>query len=104
MAFNRILQYHERNEIIPKLPYSKGTGILKPSKEEKANSKKPQILPTDMLKGIFEIRISKKHKRENIQLYHTLSMIGLTTGMRDSEIGRIKVSDIAVQHEAGVRV
>ncbi|MDR2158694.1 MAG: hypothetical protein LBP23_01360, partial [Treponema sp.] len=99
MIINRILQYHERNEIIPKLPYSKGTGILKISKEEKANSKKPQILPTDNLKGIFEIRLSKKHKKEKIQLYYTLYMIGLTTGMRDSEIGRIKASDIIYVRE-----
>jgi integrase len=95
IILNRIFQYHERNEIISKLPYSKGTGILKISKEEKANSKKPQILPTDKLKGIFGFKMGKIHKkRENTLLNYTLSLIGLTTGMRDSEIGRIKVSDI----------
>jgi integrase len=100
MILNRILQYHERNEIIDKLPYSKGTGIIKISKAEKANSKKPQILPINMLKGIFEISINPaKSKRENMLLYYTLSLIGLTTGMRDSEIGRIKVSDIIYVRE-----
>jgi integrase len=94
MIINRILQYHERNEIIPKMPYSKGTGILKISKEEKANSKKPSILPIDKLKGIFDAIFVSNNKRENTLLYYTLSLIGLTTGMRDSEIGRIKASDI----------
>jgi integrase len=94
MVINRILQYHERNEIIPKLPYSKGTGILKISKQEKANSKKPQILQTDKIKGIFELTLNKKNGRENTLLCYTLSMIGLTTGLRNDEIGRIKRSDI----------
>jgi integrase len=95
MAFNRILQYHERNEIIQKLPYSKGTGILKISKEEKANSKKPALLPTEYLKNIFSNTFIDNGKRdEDILFTYLLAMIGLTTGMRDSEIGRIKREDI----------
>jgi integrase len=94
ISFIRILQYHERNELIPKLPYSKGTALLKISKEEKANSKKPHPLPTNNLKGIFETTIITTERRKSNLLYYMLSLIGLTTGMRDSEIGRIKVSDI----------
>jgi hypothetical protein len=29
IAFNRTLQYHERNELIQKLPYARGTGIIR---------------------------------------------------------------------------
>jgi integrase len=94
IAFIRILQYHERNEIIPKLPFSKGTGIIRIGNEEKKNSKKPHPLPTDNLKGIFETYITITDGRKNNLLYYILSLIGLTTGMRDSEIGRIKFTDI----------
>jgi integrase len=94
ISFIRILQYHERHEIILKMPFTKGGGLIKVSQEEKKNRKKPNPLPTKYLKGIFKITINKKDGRENSLLYYTLSLIGLTTGMRDSEIGRIKVSDI----------
>jgi integrase len=100
MILNRILQYHERNEIIAKLPYSKGGGIIPPPQGEETNSKKPNTLPTDNLKGIFEITIKSTDKRENTLLYYALSLIGLTTGMRDSEIGRIKFTDIIYVKEA----
>jgi integrase len=94
IAFNRILQYYERNEKITRLPYSIGTGIIKITKREKANSKKAHPLPTDNLKGIFENYITTTEGRKSNLLYYTLSLIGLTTGMRDSEIGRIKFTDI----------
>jgi integrase len=95
MAFNRILQYHERNEIIAKLPYSKGTGILRISNEEKAITRnKRYMLPTERINHIFDSYFDSGIKRENTLLYYTLSLIGLTTGARNSEIGRIKRSDI----------
>jgi integrase len=93
-VFNRILQYHERNEIILKLPYSKGGGMITPHPDDETNSKKPSIIPTDNLKGIFETTIKSTDKRENTLLYYMLALMGLTTGMRDSEIGRIKSTDI----------
>jgi integrase len=93
-VLNRILKYHERNETILRLPYSKGGGMIQPPPNEEENSKKPNPLPTDNLKGIFETTIKTTDKRENTLLYYTLSLIGLTTGMRDSEIGRIKTTDI----------
>jgi integrase len=94
IPLNRILKYHERNELILRLPYSPGGGMITPPPDEEVNSKKPAILPTDNLKGIFEITINKKDGRENTLLYYMLSLIGLTTGMRDSEIGRIKGTDL----------
>jgi integrase len=94
MFLNRILQYHYRNELIEKLPYSQGTGTLKISKDEKAKARKPAVLPVDKLKGIFNMMESDKNKRGNALLYYTLSLIGLTTGMRDSEIARIKGKDL----------
>jgi integrase len=94
MILNRILQNHLRNEKIIKLPFEKGTGIIHISKEEKSKSRKPNLLPTEYLKGIFETTIEKKDGRENTLLCYMLSLIGLTAGMRPSEIGRIKVSDI----------
>jgi integrase len=91
MILNRILQYHLRNDKIIKLPYDKGGGIIHTTDEE---SKKPDIIPNKNLKGIFQIPIEKKDGRENTLLCYMLSLLGLTTGMRDSEIGRIKRSDI----------
>jgi integrase len=93
MAFNRILQYHERNELIVKLPYIRGTGIIKIPNGEK--SKQPGLLPVDKLKDIFvNFFIDDKKKVDDLLFSYMLGIIGLTTGMRDSEIGRIKKSDI----------
>jgi integrase len=94
ISFIRILQYHLRNDKITRLPFEKGTGILKKKKGKKANSKSPNSLPTDNLSGIFETPIEKKDGRKNTLLYYTLSLVGLTTGMRNSEIGRLKRNDI----------
>jgi integrase len=57
------------------------------------------MLPTSNLKGIFEVILRKRNKKENTLLYYTLALMGLTTGMRDSEIGRIKRSDIRYVRE-----
>jgi integrase len=93
-AFNRILQYHERNELIAKLPYIKGTGIIRIQNGEK--SKKPALLPIEKLKDIFSVSVSvnKEEKKTDDLFSYVLGIIGLTTGMRDSEIGRIKKDDI----------
>jgi integrase len=95
IAFNRILQYYERNELIAKLPYSRGTGIIKISKEEETNQ--PALLPIEKLKDIFSASIffNKGEKKTDDYLFsYMLALIGLTTGMRESEIGRIKKDDI----------
>jgi integrase len=94
IPLNRILKYHERNELILRLPYSPGGGLITPPPDEEVNSKKPAILPTDNLKGIFEITIKTNSRKENTLLYYMLALMGLTTGMRDSEIGRIKGTDL----------
>lgn len=93
IAFNRILQYHERNDLISKLPYSKGTGLVKNTKENKEKSKKPVILPTDKLSGIFS-DIHFGELNDTTFFYSILTTFGLLTGMRDSEIGRLKREDI----------
>jgi hypothetical protein len=93
-SFNRILQYHERNELIPKLPYSKGTGIIKITAKERLNAKQPNPLPTNMLMGIFDVSLAGKNKRENTLLYYMLGLMGLTTGMREKELGNIRFTDI----------
>jgi integrase len=93
-TFNRILQYYERNEIIQKLPYSKGGGMITTPIGDTTNNLKPDIIPTEYLKGIFETTIEKKDGRENTLLCYMLALVGLTTGIRDNEIGRIKISDI----------
>jgi integrase len=93
-SFNRILQYHERNEIISKLPYIKGMGMINLTRDDRINAKQPVPLPTNLLKGIFEIKITNKDDRENTLLYYTLSLFVLTTGIREKEIGNIRFTDI----------
>jgi len=95
-AFIRILQHHERNGIIQKLPYSTGNALLRITKEDRAKSKKPALLPTDKLAGILQKNLffgGKEDKAPDIFSF-LLAMMGLTTGMRDSEVGRIKREDI----------
>jgi integrase len=87
--FNRILKYCERNEIIDFLPFSKGTGFLKRSEEEKENMKQAGLLPTECLRGIVSGFIFD----DDIFSY-ALWSLALTTGCRNSEIGRIKIEDI----------
>ena len=95
-VFVRILQHHERNGVIHKLPYSTGNALIRITKEDKAKSKKPALLPTDKLAGILQNNMffgGNGNKAPDTFSY-LLAMIGLTTGMRDSEVGRIKREDI----------
>jgi len=117
----RILEYHSRNGLLVKLPYTKGTALLRLNgKQEKEDA---EILPVEKLKGIFPVqRLLDLTIQHTIMNYHpdmncnhegfpkptqkdqemlfsgyilpfTLCVLGLNTGMRNSEIGRIKRED-----------
>ena len=92
IPFNRILQYHERNELISKLPYGKGLGSVVKKNSEK---KERYPLPIEYIKNIFSTALCEDwNGKEHVLYYYLLGMIGLTTGMRNSEIARIKRQDI----------
>ena len=96
--FNRILKYHERNDLIDRIPYSKGTGMIKLTDEEKENQRKPNILPVDKLKGLFQEYFVldgklEKQIKDSFNMY-IISLLGLTTGARPKEIGNIRKRDI----------
>jgi len=111
----RIFNYHIRNGIIEKAPYTKGTSLIKISgKQEKEDA---EILPIEKLKGILPnielidpvilIRfmnfnpkdfpiLTKKEQQIIFNGYilpFTLCVLGLNTGIRNSEISRIKRED-----------
>jgi len=49
--FVRILEYHARNGLLEKLPYTKGTSLIRlTGKQEKEDA---EILPIEKLKGIY---------------------------------------------------
>jgi integrase len=103
-VFNRILSHAERYEIIPKLPYSKGTGVVRKSEEEKSrNIGDP--LPIEKLKHIITLchglLMSNILESSEVLL---LMAIGLTTGMRDKEIGNIRVKDIKFVANEGLHI
>jgi hypothetical protein len=56
LCFMRILQYCERNELIDKLPYSRGAGLLRITNEDKTKIRTPAILPTKYLNNIYSCR------------------------------------------------
>jgi len=95
-AFIRVLQYHERNGLMEKLPYSTGNALLRLTKEDKAKAKKTSLLPTDKLVGILQndVFFGGNPNEPPDTFSFLLVVIGLTTGMRDSEVGRIKREDI----------
>jgi len=117
----RILEYHSRNGLLAKLPYTKGTALLRLNgKQEKEDA---EILPVEKLKGIFPVQrlidlaiqqtimkynsdmnfdpegFTKPTKEDQEILFSgyilpfTLCILGLNTGMRNSEIARIKRED-----------
>jgi integrase len=89
---NRILQYHERNELIPKLPYGKGLGSVIENPNEE-NERYP--LPTEYIKNILTTNLyGDWNEKEELLFHYLIGMIGLTTGMRNSEIARIQRQDI----------
>jgi integrase len=87
VAFNRILQYFERNGTIKNLPYSKGK-----LRENKKLRKQPALLPTEFLPGILSLS-NMADTMEKLYLF-LLSAIGLCCGLRPNEIARIKRDDI----------
>jgi integrase len=116
--FIRILEYHHRNGLLEKLPYSKGTALLRfTGKQEKEDA---EILPVDKLKGIYPsedlidplVLINFRHFNKSPKLSFeelsimerkvifndyilpfTIGVLSLNTGMRNSEVGRIKRID-----------
>jgi len=115
--FTRILEYHLRNGLLEKLPYTKGTTLLKITwKQEKEDA---EILPIEKLKGIYphknlidpiklinfmnfthgQLTIEKLSLKEQKAIFNdyiipfTIGVLTLNTGMRNSEVGRIKRED-----------
>jgi len=111
----RIFDYHIRNGLLEKAPFTKGTSLIKLSgKQEKEDA---EILPIEKLKGIlpnielidpvilirfmnFNLKgFPKLTKKEQEIIFSgyilpfTLCVLGLNTGMRNSEIARIKRED-----------
>ena len=111
----RIFDYHIRNGLLDKLPYTKGTSLIKiTGKQEKEDA---EILPVEKLKGIFfhqetidpivlinrmnlipRDRRSLTRKEQELIftgyiMPYTLCVLGINTGMRNSELGRIKRED-----------
>jgi integrase len=114
----RILEYHHRNVLLEKLPYTKGTALLRfTGKQEKEDA---EILPVDKLKGIYpgenfidlialinfrhfnkppilsfdELSIMERKAIFNDYILpFTIGILSLNTGMRNSEVGRIKRED-----------
>jgi len=113
----RIFDYHLRNGILEKLPYTKGTALLRIT--GKQGKEDAEILPIDKLKGIYPHRRlidpvellrfinpfaatesfnSMNAKEQGIILNDyilpfTLGVLSLNTGLRNSEIGRIRRED-----------
>jgi integrase len=78
------------------LPYSRGTGIIKIQNEEEETNQ-AALLPIEKLKDIFftSIFANKEEKKTDDYLFsYMLGLIGLTTGMRNSEIASVKKEDI----------
>ena len=115
--FTRILEYHSRNGLLEKLPYTKGTTLLKiTGKQEKEDA---ELLPIEKLKGIYPHKnfidpvklinfmnlattlltnenLSLNERKaifNNFILPFTIGILTLNTGMRNSEVGRIRRED-----------
>ena len=86
-AFNRILIHHERKGIIA-LPYTSGNGVINQNILENSFTEK-KILPTEHLKGIFG---DSSGGSETLPLL--IAKVALATGMRKSEMEKIKRKDI----------
>jgi integrase len=115
--FTRILEYHIRNGLLEKLPYTKGTTLLKlTGKQEKEDA---EVLPIEKLKGIYPHKnlidpiklinfmnpitkpltneaLSPKERKAIFRSYifpFTVGILALNTGMRNSEVARIRRED-----------
>jgi len=104
-AFNRILRHHVRHELIPKLPYNDvdGEGYLRLTGEDRKNRAEKMILTPEMVKGIVpsmhDIALMKDDfnigtRKPDRQASVLIASLGITMGLRPSEIGRIKVGDM----------
>jgi integrase len=117
----RIFNYHIRNGLLEKTPYTKGTSLIKMSGKQETED--AEILQVEKLKGIFPgqevidpvilIRFMnfypkgfpKLTRNEQEIIFSgyimpfTLCVLGLNTGMRNSEIARIKREDFIGVHE-----
>jgi len=115
--FTRILEYHLRNGLLDKLPYTKGTTLLKLTEKQKKED--AEVLPIEKLKGIYphknlidpiklinfmnfaseQLTAKKLSLRERKAIFNdyitpfTIGILALNTGMRNSEVGRIKRED-----------
>jgi len=94
-GFVRIIQYHKRKRLITEFPYEPGEALIMLAKEDKGKNK-PGILPTDYLPGIFKssVFVGTAGDEKDLFLADVVSMLGLTCGMRNSEIARLKRKDI----------
>jgi len=95
-GFVRILKYHERKGVITQLPYGMKDAHIKKTKEDRAKRKTPGILPDNYLAGILDDKMffgGNPNEPPDMLLF-MLSAIGLTCGMRNSEIGKLKRNDI----------
>jgi len=115
--FTRILEHHARNGLLDKLPYTKGTSSIKiTGKQEKEDA---EVLPIEKLKGVYphkdffdplklidyfnfktksinKNKLSLKDRKvifNNYMLPFTISILALNTGMRNSEVSRIRRVD-----------
>jgi len=80
--------------LIPKLPYGKGLGSVVENPNEE-NERYP--LPTDYIRNILTTNLyGDWNEKEELLYFYLLGMIGLTTGMRNSEIARLQRKDIIV--------
>ncbi|MDR0442156.1 MAG: phage integrase SAM-like domain-containing protein [Treponema sp.] len=113
----RILEYHLRNGLLEKPPYTKGTTLLKISgKQEKEDA---EVLPIEKLKGIYphkklidpimlinfmnptanplvndELSIRERKAIFNFYIIpFTIGILAMNTGMRNSEVARIRRED-----------
>jgi len=123
----RIFDYHLRNGILEKLPYTKGTALLRiTGKQAKEDA---EILPIDKLKGIYPHRrlidpvelIQFINPMDAVNCFNTMSamerkiilndyifpftlgILSLNTGLRNSEISRIKREDFIGVKEKHVK-
>ena len=95
-GFVRILKYHERKGLITQLPYGMKDAHIKKTKADRVKRKTPGILPDNHLTGILDNKIffGGNPNEPPDTLLFMLSAIGLTCGMRNSEISRLKRNDI----------
>jgi len=104
-GFVRILEHHEHIGQLEALPFHKGKALLRITKEDKTETRNNQaaILPREHLEGIIPFMFERlkikmaltKTKKPDLLASALMAAMGLTMGLRDSELGRIKTGDIS---------